>query len=168
MTNVSAGAGRWQPSLTFLAFSAIAAGIAASAAFTSLHLGFAPWAMFVGWVAYFTRPISVLQGLRTWLCLIGGLVLGAAAVLVLGSLTPIMGTGALPVVVFVVAMIVVSMRAFRTFDNILGWFLGLIAFFAAHVEPTLGSLTQLAGAGALGSVAGWASQRLQMRLECAH
>src|SRR5687767_2339119 len=133
MTNVSAGAARWQPSLVFLAFSAIPAGIAASAAFTSLHLGFAPWAMFIGWVAYFTRPVSGLQGLRTWFCLLGGILAGAASVLGLDTLAPVVGSLALPLIVFVVAMVVVSMRAVRSLDNILAWFLGMIAFFAAHV-----------------------------------
>lgn len=140
MTNLSPAASGWKPSLVFLGFGAIAAAVASMAAFTSLHLGFAPWAMFVGWVAYFTRPISARQGAYTWLCLLSGLVLGVGAVVALRSLMPAMGSFALPVVVFVVTMIVVSMRAVRALDKIPAWFLGLIAFFAAHVEPSLSAI----------------------------
>jgi hypothetical protein len=168
MTKLNPAMSRLQPSLVFIGFSAIAAAVASSAAFTSLHLGFAPWVMFVGWVAYFTRPVSGRQGIYTWLCLLGGLVLGAGAILALRTLMPTMGPFALAVVVFVVAMIVVSMRAIRTLDNIPAWFLGLIAFFAAHPEPSLEAIAELAGAGALGTAAGWASQRLQARLATAH
>jgi hypothetical protein len=75
-----------------------------------------------------------------------------------------MGPFAVALVVFIVATIVVSMRAVPTLDNIPAWFLGLIAFFASHVEPALGAIAELAGAGALGSAAGWISQRLQARL----
>lgn len=164
MTSMPATASRWKAPLVFLGFGAIAAAVASTAAFTSLHLGLAPWAMFVGWVAYFTRPISGRQGVYTWLCLLCGLLLGALAVLALRELMPMIGPFALALVVFVVAMVVVSMRAIRIFDNIPAWFLGLIAFFAAHVEPSLGALAELGGAGALGSAAGWASQRLQGRL----
>ncbi|MCY1556352.1 hypothetical protein D9M68_930920 [compost metagenome] len=71
---------------------------------------------------------------------------------------------ALPVVVFVVAMIVVSLRAAPLMNNILGYFLGLIAFFAAHLEPTLESFVHLASASSLGSVAAWISLKLQQRL----
>lgn len=159
---------RLPPSMAFLAFSAIAAAVASTAAFTSLHLGFAPWAMFIGWVAYFTRPTSARQGVYTWLCVLCGLTMGTAAIIALQSLTPLMGPWALALVVFVVATVVVSMRAVRALDNILAWFLGLIAFFAAHLEPSLGTIAELGGASALGSVAGWAAQRLQGRLTAAH
>jgi hypothetical protein len=168
MTNVIPAVSRWKPSLIFLGFGAIAAAVASTAAFTSLHLGVAPWAMFIGWVAYFTRPVSARQGLYTWLCLISGLAFGAGAVLALQGLMPIMGSVALFLVVFIVAMVVVSMRAVRALDNIPAWFLGLIAFFASHGEPSLVAIAELAGAGALGTAAGWASQRLQGRFAGAH
>jgi hypothetical protein len=66
--------------------------------------------------------------------------------------------------VFVVATVVVSLRAAPMLNNILAYFLGLIAFFAAHMEPTLNTLLHLGSAGALGSIAGWVSMKLQQRL----
>jgi hypothetical protein len=71
---------------------------------------------------------------------------------------------ALPVVVFVVAMIVVSLRATQTMNNIVAYFLGLIAYFASHLEPSLESFVELGGAGTLGSFAGWLSHAVQQRL----
>ena len=56
-----------------------------------------------------------------------------------------MGPFALAIVVFVVAMIVVSMRAIWTLDNIPTCFLGLIAFFAAHLEPALEAIAEPPG-----------------------
>lgn len=168
MTNTLSHIARRKPALEFIGFGAIAATVASTAAFASLHLGIAPWAMFIGWVAYFTRPLSARQGAYTWLCLLSGLAVGAVAVVALQRLMPIMGSFALLMIVFVVAMIVVSMRAVRMLDNIPAWFLGLIAFFASHAEPSLVAISQLAAAGALGTVAGWASHRLQGRFAGAH
>jgi hypothetical protein len=160
--------GRLNGSARFLAFSALAAAVAALAAFSSLSLGFAPWAMFIGWVAYFTRPTSARQGVYTYAALVCGLVFGVFAVLALGALSPVMGTFAIAAVVFVVAVIVVSMRAIPALDNIPAWFLGLIAFFASHLEPALLSIVELATASAIGAFAGWGSQQLQRRWTPAH
>ncbi|EJL21850.1 Protein of unknown function (DUF1097) [Caulobacter sp. AP07] len=150
--------------LFFLGFTAIAAAVAATAAFASVALSLAPWAMFVGWVAFFTRAPSAREGAASLATVLLGLVFGVCAVLALGALAPILGKGAIVLVVFVVAMLVVSLRAAPVINNVLGYFLGLIAVFAAHLEPSLASLAELGGACALGSVAGWASHAAQRRL----
>lgn len=168
MINTPSTTTRWKPSLIFLGFGAIAAAIASTAAVTSLHLGLVPWAMFIGWVAYFTRPVSTRQGFYTWICVLSGLSFGAAATLALQRLMPMMGSLALFVVVFTVAIIVVSMRTVRVLDNTLAWFLGLIAIFASHAEPSVITIMELAGAAAIGTAAGWASQRLQGRFAGFH
>jgi hypothetical protein len=152
------------PVTTFTAFTAIAAAVASIAAFGSLSLGLAPWAMFVGWVAYFTRPTSARQGLANYLCLVLGLISGVGAVFALGTLTPMFGQYTIAVVVFVVASIVISLRAVPLLDNTLAWFLGLIAFFAAHLEPSIASVAELGSVGGIGSFAAWTVQTLQRRL----
>ncbi|MDF0541159.1 hypothetical protein PX699_02290 [Sphingobium sp. H39-3-25] len=45
-------------------------------------------------------------------------------------------------------------------NNLLGYFLGLVAWFGAHLEPSLESVAQLLGASAVGSVAGRVSHHL--------
>jgi hypothetical protein len=157
-----------QPALAFLAVGAIAAVTASAVATSSLALGFFPWAMFVGWVAWYTRPTSVRQGFATWLCLLGGLAFGALAVTALRTLTPGLGVFALSAVVFVVALSVVSMRNVRLVDNIPAWFLGLIAFFASHMEPGVISVAELGVTSAMGVGGGWLSMQLQRRLAAAH
>lgn len=167
MTTISTAPLARPDTAAFLGFGAIAAIVASTAAVASLQLGLAPWVMFIGWVAYFTRPTSANQAVRTGLCVLGGLVFGAISVLAVQALTPIIGTLALFPVVFIVAMVVVSMRAISALDNIPSWFLGMIAFFAAHQEPALPAVLQLASAAVIGVVAAWGSQRLQGRFTSA-
>jgi hypothetical protein len=148
----------------YIMLTITAAIVAALAAFTSAFVGLPPWAMFLGWVAYFTRQPSPAQGLQTFLCVLLGLALGAAAVISLGQLAPMIGPLALPIIVFGVALIVIGTRGLKIVNNLLGYFIGLITFFAAHLEPALESLAQLASASAIGLFAGWGVQAIEGRV----
>jgi uncharacterized membrane protein YgaE (UPF0421/DUF939 family) len=66
-----------------------------------------------------------------------------------------MGPFAFGVVVFVVAMIVVTLRIAAPVNNIPAYFLGLITFFAAHVEPGLVAVSELLSVSSLGTFAAW-------------
>ncbi|AZD13228.1 DUF1097 domain-containing protein [Pseudomonas chlororaphis] len=148
----------------FILFTAVAATTAALAAGSSLLLSLPVWAMFVGWVAFFSRGLTLRDGLVNLGCVLMGLAVGMGAALSIGALSPSLGPWALPLVVFVVAMLVVSLRSLRVMNNIVAYFLGLIAWFAAHLEPSLESFAELGGAGALGTFAGWLSHAVQQRL----
>lgn len=145
---------------TYLLLTAVAALTAAIAAFASLSLGWAPWIMFMGWVAYFTRPTPT-DGIQTFACVVIGLALGALATIAAGSLTPGLGTAALPVVMFAIACLVIATRGLPMLNNLLGYFIGLITFFAAHQAPSATTMGTLAAAAAIGFAAGFVSQRLQ-------
>lgn len=153
-----------QSKLMFTLFTAVAAATAALAAGSSLLLTLPVWAMFVGWVAFFSRGLTLRDGLVNLGCVLMGIAFGMGAALSIGALAPSLGLFALPVVVFVVAMVVVSLRATRTVNNVVAYFLGLITWFASHLEPSLESFAELGSAGALGSVAGWLSHVTQQRL----
>ncbi len=153
-----------QSPATFISFSVAAAATAAVASVSSLAFGLPVWAMFIGWVAFFTRGMTARDGLVNFGCVALGVAIGIAAATSIGVLGASLGMFALPVVVFVVALVVVSLRAMPLMNNILCYFLGLIAFFAAHMEPALDSLVHLGSASALGSTAGWVSMKLQQRL----
>ena len=153
-----------QSLLTFTIFTAVAAATAASAAHASLVLTLPVWAMFIGWVAFFTRGVNARDGLVNFGYVLLGITFGIVAALAIGALRPMLGAYSLPVVVFGVAMIVVSLRAVPVLNNILGYFLGLIAYFASHHEPSLMTLLVLGGSVALGSFAGWISHALQRQL----
>lgn len=148
----------------FLAFGAIAGLVAASAAHLSATAAIPVWAMFVGWVAYFTRGHSGRDGVINYLCVAAGIALGLGATAALGLLGPVLGGFALPVVVFMVAVLVVSFRALPALNNIPSYFLGLISVFAAHAPPTLEAFAELGGASALGSFSAWLAATAQAGL----
>jgi hypothetical protein len=151
-------------SLQFTAITAAAAVTAAIAATTSASLGWPVWAMFMGWVAFFTRGHSAKEASYSYLCLAAGIVMGTGAVLSVGALMPLMGPFAFGVVVFVVAMIVVTLRVAAPVNNIPAYFLGLITFFAAHVEPGLLAVSELLGVSSLGTFAAWLAHRVQRNI----
>lgn len=158
------GTSRLKSLITFNAVTAIAALTAAAAAATSLTAGLPVWSMFIGWVAFFTRSHSVRDGLINYASVLAGIVFGILAAMAIAALGPMLGQMALPAVVFVVAMAVVSLRAVPVLNNLLAYFLGLIAFFAAHLEPSLEAFTRLGGASAIGSTAAWVSLKMQQRV----
>ncbi|MGH8832407.1 MAG: DUF1097 domain-containing protein [Polaromonas sp.] len=149
---------------SFILLTATAAVTAAVAAGLSATLALPVWAMFIGWVAFFTRGLSARDGAVNALCVALGLVAGMAAALGLKAFVPSLGALALPLVVFIVAVVVVSLRAAPLLNNILCYFLGLIAFFASHLQPALPAFAALASAVGLGSVAAWTAHTVQHRM----
>ncbi|AXK31854.1 DUF1097 domain-containing protein [Streptomyces armeniacus] len=147
----------------FVAFTAIAAAVAAAAAFGSAALGLQPWAMFAGWVAWFTRPASARLGVHAVVCLWLGMVLAVVGHLIVEAASPFAGDLALPLAVAVLATVAVGLRTTPVLDNMLAWFLGLVAFFAAEPENVLTGLLTLFAATGLGACAGFACGRLQHR-----
>ncbi len=158
-------AGRTQMRGQFIGFTLAAAVTAAAAAFASATLSLPVWAMFIGWVAYFTRRPSVRDGLANLACLVLGLALGIGASSAIATLMPKFGVASVAIVVFVVAMIVLSLRVVPIANNILSYFLGIIGYFASsHQEPALSIFVELGAAFALGSFAGWIANTIQSRL----
>ncbi len=145
-------------------FTFIAASTAAAAPYASVHLDFPVWVMFVGWVGYSSRAGTWRNNLFNYGCLVMGAALGIGAALALVLLEPSTGAAALPIVVFLVAIVVVSMRVAPPIDNLTCYFLGLIAFFASDLPPTLSTLFSLSAAMAVGCVAASISTWLQSRI----
>lgn len=139
--------------------------IAASAAGLSLLAEVPIWAMFIGWISYFTRGMDLRNGAVNLGCVIIGVGLGMAAGLSVSALAPVLGTPAQIVVVFGLALVVLSLRFLPTFNNLLGFFLGLVAFFASHLQPGLPTLLTLSSAALLGAAAAWTASTVQHRLE---
>ena len=142
--------------------AALTAAIAAAGA---LHAGWPVWTMFIGWIAFFSRGLSTRSTFENLACVCLGLGIGALAALAISHLAPTLGPSlAVPLVVLVVALGVVALRGLPVLNNLLAWFLGLVAWFAAHLEPSLAHVGELAAASALGSLAGWISHRVPQRL----
>lgn len=142
----------------YLTLTLTAALIAATAAGLSLMVPVPPWAMFVGWIGYFTRKPSPVEGAWTFVCASLGLTIGALSALATGAIAPVAGPLALPLAVFVAGVVVIATRGLPVMNNLLGYFLGLVTFFASHLASGLSTIIQLAVAIALGLFAGWFAQ----------
>jgi hypothetical protein len=162
--NVAVPTSSLRAQLNFNGVTAIAAATAAVASAASLMAGLPVWAMFIGWVAFFSRGHSFREGIANYCGVLAGICFGMGAAMAISALGPMLGKLALPIVVFIVAMMVVSLRAMPIVNNVLAYFLGLIAYFAAHVEPSFEALGRLGEASAIGSFAAWTSLKLQQRL----
>ncbi len=151
-------------SMQFNILTLAAAITAAIAATTAASVGWPVWAMFMGWVAFFTRGHSAKEALFSYLCLAIGVAFGMGAALAVGQLVPLIGPFAFGLVVFVVAIIVVSLRAVPHLNNVPSYFLGLITFFAAHLEPGVLAFSELAAVSGLGSFAAWLAHSWQTKI----
>lgn len=153
-----------QSPLYHVSYTAIAATIAAIAAATSAALQLPIWAMFIGWVAFFTQGLNIKHTITNLICVWLGITIGMIAGISLNIVGPTLGAGALPFVVFMVGMLVVSLRSVPKINNLLCYFLGLVSFFASHYAPSMDSFFMLAGAASIGAFGGLASIFLQKRI----
>ncbi|WP_444917111.1 DUF1097 domain-containing protein [Microbulbifer sp. JMSA003] len=120
----------------------IAATVASAAAFTCYMLELPPWAMFVGWVAFFTQPNSASSAISSGVCIALGILMGMTAAIVNTLLQPVVGGIAFVVTVFSVAFVVVSLRGLPLVGNIIAWFLGLIAGYCCSYLQSLAGETK--------------------------
>lgn len=151
----------------FILFTLVAAASASFAAWGSAALSLEVWVMFAGLISWFTRPASWREGVCAIICLWLGIGLAAVSHRLLSALSPAMDALALPLVVFLVAILIVSLRTTRIVDNTLAWFLGMVTFHAAGQEPTAEAFSALFGASAIGGLAGFACQALHGHLRIA-
>jgi uncharacterized membrane protein YgaE (UPF0421/DUF939 family) len=156
-------AGRCQTRGKFILWTVIASAVAAFAAWLSAALTLEVWVMFAGFIAWFTRPTTLTNSLAAMLCLWLGLAVGAASGVVTGVLIPSLGHLALPLVVFLVALLIVGLRTQHVTGNMLAWFLGMVTWFAAEFDMTAVSFLHLTGATTIGGLAGYTCQALNRR-----
>jgi|APMI01.1.fsa_nt_gi hypothetical protein len=141
----------------FVVITVIAATIAALASAASHVLTLPVWAMFVGWIAFFLRGLkSKGSAFEDLACVALGTSIGVVAALSIPQLVPITGpTLVVPVLIFIVALVVVALRGLPILNNLVGYFLGLVGWFAANWSPSIESLVQLFIAYIIGFAAGW-------------
>ncbi|ANN66208.1 DUF1097 domain-containing protein [Bordetella bronchialis] len=140
--------------------------VASSAAtFSALVLELPVWAMFVGWIAYFTRGLDLRSGLVNLACVLIGLALGMAAAHAMAAFSPLLGAYAITAVVTAITAIALSLARMPVFNNLLGFFLGLVAYFASHMPPSPATFLSLGGAAAIGAAAGFLAHAWQGRVK---
>lgn len=140
--------------------TAVAAGVV-------LMAGLSIWVMFIGWISYYTRGVTPRDGVLNVVGVLIGLALGLGAGTVLQRFGPEATLGQQVILIFGVALVVLSLRFLPKVNNLLALFLGLVTFFAAHAEPSVLALVPLASASAVGvgAVAGALAHALQSRLQ---
>ncbi|MFL9876087.1 DUF1097 domain-containing protein [Paraburkholderia megapolitana] len=142
----------------YVLITVVAAVSAAIASATALALSLPVWAMFMGWIAFFSRGLTTRSTVENLGCVWLGISIGTLAATGIGMLAPALGVGvALPIVVFAVAIVVVGIRGMPVMNNLLAYFLGLVTWFASELAPSIENVVHLAAAGAIGSTAGWVS-----------
>lgn len=142
--------------------------VASSAAtFSMLVLELPVWAMFVGWIAYFTRGLNWRNGLINLGCVLIGLALGLGAAHLLALMNPLLGPYAISVAVMAITVVALALAKLPVFNNVLGFFLGLVAYFASHQPPTPATFAQLGLAAAVGSLAGFLAHAWARRVTTA-
>ncbi|MCY1423308.1 hypothetical protein D9M71_390170 [compost metagenome] len=112
------------------------------------------WAMFIGWIAFFTRGITARDGAINLACVLIGLAIGIAAGAAGAALAPSLGAWSITPLVLLVTLVVLSLQVLPVINNVLAFFLGLVCYFASHLPPALDTFIELATASALGVIAG--------------
>jgi hypothetical protein len=130
----------------------IVASIAATLCATLLNVPV--WAMFIGWIAFFTRGVSTRDCAINMTCVLIGLGIGITAGLAGRALEPALGVWSITLVVLMATMVVLSLQVLPVINNVLAFFLGLVCFFASHLPPSLDTFVELGTASALGVCAG--------------
>ncbi|VVN71667.1 DUF1097 domain-containing protein [Pseudomonas fluorescens] len=125
-----------------------------AATLCAMFLNVPVWAMFIGWIAFFTRGITTRDWAINMICVFIGLVIGIVAGLAGAALEPALGTWSITPVVLMVTMVVLCLQVLPVINNVLAFFLGLVCFFASQLPPTLDTFVELGTASALGVTAG--------------
>lgn len=131
----------------------LSAFLVAGASLSCLVLGLPVWAMLTGWAAYYTRGSLLSDGAYNLACVVTGLGLGIVAAMAIRQFEASLGIMALPTVIFVLAIAIHLMRFITGISNISCYYLGVIAFLAVQMEPTLDTYLTLTAAVSLGSFA---------------
>lgn len=135
---------------TFKAFFGLSAVAALVATISALVIEVPVWATFIGWIAFFSRGITARDGAINLTCVLIGLLIGIAAALASGALTPYLGKLTIAPVVLIATFMLLSLGLLPVINNLTGFFLGLVCYFASHLPPTLDTFVELAMAVALG------------------
>jgi uncharacterized protein DUF1097 len=156
-----------RPASGFLRYNAVtlaASILAGTAAGICALLGWPVWAMFLGWVAAFAAGVRLTEVVRSYLCFVAGVGIGAAGTVAVTDLSPFVGPIASGIVVFVMATIIASTRQMPYANIVPNFILGVLGIFAFHSGLFDIAGVKVAAAGAVGTTGVWIASRLQHRI----
>ncbi|HEY0799729.1 MAG TPA: DUF1097 domain-containing protein [Steroidobacteraceae bacterium] len=138
--------------------------MAAAAAGLCAGVGWPVWAMFLGWVASLIAGDAFKDIFRSYCCLAMGVTIGAAGLLSVAALSPMIGALAYAVTVFGMATLIVSTRQMPFANVVPSYILGVVGMFALHPELIGAAAVKIAAPGAVGSISVWLASRLRKRI----
>jgi hypothetical protein len=138
--------------------------LAGAAAGICALVGWPVWGMFLGWVAAFAAGQRFAQVVRSYVCFVAGIGIGAAGTVAVTRLSPFVGPIASGVVVLVMATIIASTRKLPYANIVPNFILGVLGIFAFHSGLFDLAGIKVAAAGAVGAIGVWLASRLQHRI----
>ena len=139
---------------TFKAILGISVAAAGAATISALLIDVPVWATFIGWIAFFTRPLSARDGAISLACLLIGLLIGIAAGVAGPALAPYLGDATITVLVLIATFLLLTLGLLPVINNVLAFFMGLVCYFASHLPPALDTFIELGMAMTLGVLGG--------------
>jgi hypothetical protein len=116
-------------------------------------IGVQAWVMFIGWCTYLTGNGSPKAGGSAVSCALLGVPAGMAGAVLLGHLTSLGPNAALSITVFVLAFGAMLTILTPPVNSVVGYFLGMSAYFGSRLEPTLANIAPLVVPLAIGGAA---------------
>jgi hypothetical protein len=137
-------------------FLAVVAWVAVMGALTAAvcgAIGVQAWIMFIGWCTYLTGNGSPKAGGSAVSCALLGVPAGMAGAVLLNNLTSLGSNTALTITVFVLAFGAMLSILTPPINSVVGYFLGMSAYFGSRLEPSLGNIAPLVVPLAIGGAA---------------
>lgn len=136
----------------------------ALAVWVSSTFGLPAWVLFIGWVAYYAFGKTPLKAMNSFLLILAGIVLAMLVQYTGVWLTGYFQNFGFPVAVFFLVGFLGVIKSVKGINNLLAYFLGMIAFFGAHLSAGLSGLFQLGIPLALGFMFAWSLDTIQCHL----
>jgi hypothetical protein len=136
----------------------------ALAIWVSNTFGLPAWVLFIGWVAYYSFGKAPLKAVNSFLLILAGIVLAMLVQYTGVWLTGYFQNLGFPVAVFFLVGFLGVIKSVKGINNLLAYFLGMIAFFGAHLSAGVSALFQLGIPLALGFMFAWSLDTIQSHL----
>lgn len=131
---------------------AVVALVAAVSSVICARLQVPVWTMFIGWIAFVAGGMSSKTAPPTFVCVIGGVLLGFLGAFIIGNAGGALGADvALLLGVFVIVFAALLAQGLPFANLVICYFIGMTTFFASNLPPQLSTLLVL-GAGLLAGI----------------
>lgn len=142
----------------------IAAVLASTAATITVGLSLPLWIMFIGWIGFSTCSGTPRDCIVSVCCTCCGFTLGILASSARSFLTEHIGLAGVSMVVFSIAIIVLSLRSSNRMGNVTAWFLGVVTYFASQSDAASPAPLVIILTNTFGFCTGFIVKQLQQKI----